>query len=259
MSGFLRQVTPLILTYDERPNLERTLRALDWAESIVAVDSGSRDGTAELLAADPRVRLFTRSFDSHAAQWSFGLAGTGIASPWVLALDADFVLSGDLVEELSRLEPAPETAGYRAPFTYCVGGRPLRSSLLRPQVVLFRRERGRYVQDGHTQKLLLDGHVEALHGRILHDDRKPLSRWLASQDAYMGQEAEKLWATRLAQLSWSDRVRRLVIAAPPLALVYCLVVKRGLLDGWAGWHYALERATAEAILSLRLLDKLLAR
>src|SRR5262249_35503532 len=123
----------------------------------------------------------------------------------------------------------------------------------------FRRGRGRYIQDGHTQKLVLDGPLAALQAPIRHDDRKPLSRWLASQDAYMRQEAEKLWATPLARLSWSDRVRRPLVAAPLLALVYCLVVKRGLLDGWAGWHYALQRTTAEALLSLRLLEKVLAR
>ena len=35
--------------------------------------------------------------------------------------------------------------------------------------------------------------------------------------------------------------------------LYCLFVKRGLLDGWPGWYYALQRTIAETILSLNLL------
>ena len=38
----LDNVTPLILTLNEAPNLERTLAPLAWARDIVVVDSGSR-------------------------------------------------------------------------------------------------------------------------------------------------------------------------------------------------------------------------
>jgi hypothetical protein len=42
----------------------------------------------------------------------------------------------------------------------------------------------------------------------------------------------------------------------PLAIVfYCLVVQRGLLDGWPGWYYALQRMVAESILSLKLIER----
>ena len=37
----LSDVTPLILTRDEEPNLARTLAQLTWAEDIVLVDSFS--------------------------------------------------------------------------------------------------------------------------------------------------------------------------------------------------------------------------
>ena len=34
-----------------------------------------------------------RRFTTHAEQWNFGLEDTGITTEWVLALDADFVLT----------------------------------------------------------------------------------------------------------------------------------------------------------------------
>src|SRR5688572_4223127 len=134
----IEQITPLILTFNEAPNIERTLAPLSWARDIVVVDSGSTDKTRELLARHSKVRVVERVFTTHAEQWNFGLEHTGIRSDWVLALDADFVLSDELVKELSTLDPDAGTAGYRASFTYCIEGKPLRGAAYPPVVVLYR-------------------------------------------------------------------------------------------------------------------------
>jgi hypothetical protein len=256
---FARSVTPVLLTYDERPNIERTLAALGWAESIVALDSGSTDGTAEVLAAHPRVRLSARRFDSHAEQWTHAVTRTAIETEWVLTLDADLVVSDALAEELRTIEPDPAVAAFRVPFEYRILGRRLRASLLAPQIRLYRRGRGRFVQDGHTQRLEVEGEVRDLSGPLIHDDRKSLGRWLASQDAYMRREAEKLLAAAPSALTSPDRVRRCIAIAPLAVPLYCLIAKRGLLDGRAGWYYALQRGVAEGLLSLHLLRKVMER
>ena len=41
------QITALILTYNEAPNIGRILERLDWARDIVVVDSFSDDDTVE--------------------------------------------------------------------------------------------------------------------------------------------------------------------------------------------------------------------
>jgi len=249
----LDHVTPLILTFNEAPNLERTLAPLGWAQDIVVVDSCSTDATREILARHAHVRVFERAFTVHAEQWNFGLEQTGIRTDWVLALDADFVLTEELVEELASLRPVSGVNGYRASFTYCIDGLPLRGAVYPPLVVLYRRLGAHYVQDGHTQRVEVAGRVDALAARILHDDRKPLARWFASQRRYMRLEAAKLRASSFGSLRWPDRIRKLVVVAPPAVLFYCLIVKGNLLDGRRGWKYALQRATAEAILSAYLI------
>ena len=249
----LDQITPLILTFNEAPNIERTLAPLSWARDIVVVDSGSTDATREMLARHASVRAVERVFTTHAEQWNFGLEHTGIRTDWVLALDADFVLSEDLAAELAALKPDAGVGGYRASFTYCIDGKPLRGAAYPPVVVLYRRSGARYVQDGHTQRVQVPGRVGELKGRIFHDDRKPLAHWLAAQARYMRLEARKLHATPAAQLGPADRLRQLIVFAPPVMFLYCLLVRGGILDGGAGLFYALQRAVAEAILSLYLL------
>ena len=84
-------VTPVILTYNEEPNLGATLTSLTWASRIVVVDSGSSDRTAEIARSFPNVAWFVREFDSHSAQWSFAVHGTSVDTRYLLALDADMV------------------------------------------------------------------------------------------------------------------------------------------------------------------------
>jgi glycosyltransferase involved in cell wall biosynthesis len=250
----LDRITPLILTYNEAPNIGRTLEKLRWASDIVVVDSFSRDETLEIVQRFPQVRLFQREFDTHAGQWNFGLKETAIASEWVLALDADHVLTDQFVDELRTLKPSTDTRAYQSTFCYCLNGKPLRSGIYPPATVLYRRAAGFYEQDGHTQRLVVSGAIERLRSPILHDDRKPLSRWFEAQARYTELEAKKLLAADPATLSWTDRIRRWRFVAPLAVLFYCLIIRAGILDGWPGWYYAFQRLLAELMLSLYLID-----
>lgn len=252
-------ITPLLLTFNEGPNLARTLGRLAWARDVVVVDSGSTDDTCAIAAGYPNVRVFQHPFTSHADQWNFGLEQTGITTEWVFAMDADYILSDECIEELGRLSPDPGTVGYQASFVYCINGRPLRGAAYPPVVVLYRRAGATYLQDGHTQRIRVDGAVLPLAGHIFHDDRKPLAHWLASQVRYQQLEADKLMTTPRAALGLVDRVRLLVVVAPPAMFVYCYLLRGGFLDGTAGFFYALQRTTAELMLSMNLVDRKLGR
>lgn len=247
-------ITPLILTFDEGPNIGRTLEQLRWARDIVVVDSFSDDDTLEIVSTFPQVRVYQREFDTHEKQWNFGLKETGINSEWILALDADYVLTDEFLAEVEALSPGPGVKGYRARFVYCINGKRLISGIYPPVSVLYRRSDASYRQDGHTQELVFEGRIENLHAPILHDDRKPFTRWLQAQSRYIRLEANKLLSSESANLSWTDRVRRWRIAAPPAMLFYCLILRGGLLDGRAGFYYAFQRALAELMLSLHLLE-----
>lgn len=250
----LDDITPLILTFNEEANLRRQLASLAWARRVVVVDSESTDATREIAAEFPNVEFVVRRFDGLARQWNFGLEETGISTAWVLCLDADYGMPEAFAEELRRLRPAAGVDGYRARFRYCVDGVPLRGALYPPVTVLFRRAGASVYQDGHAQRVRLSGRVEFLQTLLLHDDRKPIERWFASQIEYMRQEATHLLDTPPAELSLPDRLRLLLVVAPWVVFVYCLFLKVGLLDGRRGLFYALQRMFAEVILSAFLIE-----
>src|SRR5262249_14716864 len=68
---FISAVTPMILTYNEELNIERTLSKLTWAERILVVDSGSTDGTLDVIRRFPQAEVVHRNFDTAAQQANF--------------------------------------------------------------------------------------------------------------------------------------------------------------------------------------------
>ena len=247
------ELTALILTFNEAANIERTINALTWVPHILVIDSGSTDGTLEILARFANVTVMPRRFDSFANQCNFGL--DQISSGWVLSLDADYVVSPALKNEIrERLSPPIDAAvsGFAIRFRYCISGRPLRGTLYPARTALYRAGRGRYQNDGHGHRLQIDGTVLPLKHPLLHDDRKSLDRWLASQDGYLRSEANKLLATPSGQLALADRLRKHTPLAPLAALVVCLILKGGIFDGRFGLFYAIQRLYAEVLLLLHL-------
>src|ERR1043166_23200 len=144
-SSMFDNITPLVITYNEAPNIARTLNKLSWAKRIVVIDSGSTDATLDLLRGYPRVVVIHHPFSDFATQCNFGL--TQIDTPWVLSLDADYELSNGLVDEIGAFTDTDSVGAYRVPFVYRIYGRPLRGTLYPPRVVLCRAAMARYVNE----------------------------------------------------------------------------------------------------------------
>ena len=248
----LNQITPVLLTHNEDENIARTLSHLAWARDIVVVDSGSTDSTLSVLTNFPKVRVFSRPFDSHANQWRYAVDQTQVTTDWVLRLDADYQLSEALVAELARLDPNAAVSAYCIAFDYAIFSRKLLSSLYPSNTILLRKGRFSVWDNGHTEAWSINGPIITLKGRVVHDDWKPVGHWLMSQVRYSQREIERHRAGKTGLAAWL-RLR------PPLmpiaAFLYCLFGKGLILNGRAGIFYALQRAVAEAVFSLQVLEE----
>jgi glycosyltransferase involved in cell wall biosynthesis len=253
LSTIVEEITPLILTYNEAPNIGRILDRLSWAQRIVVIDSGSTDETLEILSRYPQVDVIHRPFTEFAGQCNFGLSQ--IRTQWVLSIDADYELSDGLISELHRLSPSDSADGYRASFVYRIWGRPLRGALYPPRTVLYRRDKALYANEGHGHRVTVDGKVLVLKNVIYHDDRKSLARWISSQQRYAREEASHLLEGSKEKFSKFDKIRAIGWPAPIIAFVYTLFAKGCILDGWPGWHYALQRLIFETLTALELVDR----
>lgn len=248
-------ITALIITFNEEANISRTIESLFWLSKILIVDSGSTDSTISIASNYPSVEIVRRKFDTFASQCNYGLSL--VSTEWVLSLDADYVVSTELSQDILHAvaTSGDNIVGFSIPFRYCVWGRPLRGALLPPRTSLYRTTAGVYRNEGHGHRLELMGKVGRLSSPIFHDDRKPLDRWLQSQQRYMYDEVENLLVNDTAQLSFADRLRKHTYLAPFAVFFLCFFWKGGLLDGRRGWSYALQRMYAEILLLLLLMDR----
>jgi len=246
-------LSAVVLTYNEQENIRRNLEALVWVPKVLVIDSFSNDHTLEIARSFPNVQIVQRAFDTYANQRNAGL--DRIDTEWVLTLDADYVLTAELQEEIKKLEPPSDLAVYWAEFDYCIFGRPLRASIYPPRVAIFRTKRARYVDEGHSEQLRVKGKLAKLKGKIWHDDRKPLNRWFHSQDRYSEIEATYLLGARNKELNRADRIRKKWLIVAPMGMpVYLLLVRGLIFDGWNGFYYAFQRTVAEMMLAIRLLE-----
>jgi glycosyltransferase involved in cell wall biosynthesis len=108
-------LSAVILTKDEEANIGRCLEKLRWVPKVLVLDSGSKDGTERIAKSFPNVEWATRPFDTHARQWNHAcdLAKT----EWVLCLDADYILSDEVIREISDLRPGPEVCLFELGFS----------------------------------------------------------------------------------------------------------------------------------------------
>ncbi|MBS7566464.1 glycosyltransferase family 2 protein [Mucilaginibacter sp. Bleaf8] len=245
----------LILTKNEEPNIKRVLDKLTWLDKVLVLDSYSTDNTISIMESYPNVEIVYRKFDTFAQQCNFGL--DLIEAKWILSLDADYVLTDDFISETRQFISlnTPEVA-YYTKFEFLIYGRQLLSNNTTPRAVLFKKGAGIYFNDGHAHRLQITGPTGAYKARILHDDRKSLSRWLGNQDGYSIRECHKLLdVTNESRNSVLNRIRRTKTLAPFFVFFYCLFAKGLIFSGWAGWYYTLQRTMVEMLFSLRLIEE----
>jgi len=246
-----KKVTPVVLTYDEEPNIARTLDSLRWAARVVVLDSGSTDKTPEIARGYANVDWLTRPFDSFRCQWEYAIHETGITTEFILGLDADMAVTTELLAELETEFLPEQYAAGLMPFEYRYYGRSLAGSLCSPQIRIFRTTDVKVTQPNHGHKFTVAGKVYRFRHSLIHDDQKSVERWVQSQLSYLAQNERAVLNGGAATIR--GRLRKLGVM-PPVMGVLAYLRAGGPFGGAAALRYAYERAVAESLLAIRLMD-----
>lgn len=215
----------------------RTLASIaPLASEIVAVDSGSTDGTIELLE-EFGARVIRSDWLGHTATKQKALQACTRA--WVLSVDSDESVEADLASSIraALAIASPGVAGYRVNRKVWYRGRFLehawqpewRTRLVRRALVPDAARWGG--RDPHDQ-LQIDaaaGRVERLAGTLRHDTIESLAAFLHAQVRLSQIAAQSLVQTGSRGSRWR------LITSPPGAFIKQLVFKGAWRDGWRGW------------------------
>ena len=255
--GNTYEITGLILTYNEEANIRRTLNQLTWLPEILVVDSYSTDQTVSICEEFDNVVVHQRGFDTHTDQWNFGLKICRQRTEWLLALDADYYVTGKLVREIQNWLSQEEIPynGFWVNFKYAIEGEVIDSGIYPPVQILYRPGKAVYVKEGHTQRIKVEGRSGRFENEVIHDDRKSFDRWLINQNQYARLEAAYLLNLKDKEClpGKQDRLRVRSKFTPFLMFLYCILARSGWRDGKAGWLYAFQRLIAEVLLQYHMI------
>ncbi len=251
----------LLLTCDEERQVRACLESLRDAQSVLVLDSGSRDGTLGIVAEFPAARALARPFAGFADQRNHGLSCFAPGA-WVFHIDADEILTPELRAELRALEPPPQALAYNAAALTFLRGRPLRraAGLVR-QTRLTRAGAFAFEQVGHGQKAPASlGALPCLRAPYQHHPfEKGLEAWRARHLRYASDEARDLLAPAsrpglaralrdpIARRQWLKHRSARLPLRPTLVWAYLMFARGGLFDGPAGWEFCGLRRAYESM------------
>jgi len=103
-------VSVFIITQDEEKNIERVLNSVTDFQEVIVVDSGSKDKTPQ-LAESLGAKVFHQDWLGYAKQKQYAMQLC--ENDWVLNLDADEMLTTDLVKEIKSAVENIMVSGFR--------------------------------------------------------------------------------------------------------------------------------------------------
>lgn len=267
----MSSVSILILTLNEERNIADCIDSCRFSDDIVVFDSYSSDRTPQ-LAAEKGARFHQRAFDNYAAQRNAALTGVTYKHPWVLMVDADERVTAALATEISGAvaRARPDVALFRMRRKDYFMGRWLKRSSGYPSWF------GRLVRIGRVrverevnEEYIAEGAVVHLEEHLLHYPfNKGVEYWLARHNRYSGMEAAEKLQSRdrsfsIAALFSSDPIMRRrglkrlayrLPLRPLLVFMYLFVVRRGFMDGRAGFYFCCMRASYEFFIDLKVIE-----
>ena len=256
-------ISVIVPVRNEAHNLARCLESLRGVGEVYVIDSESTDETAAIA----------RSFGTQVVQFHYqggwpkkrqwAMDTLPLSYDWILLLDADEVLTPELVREMQKAIQDPKVDGYHLALDMYFLGRQLRhSGASFWKLSLFRKGRGRYEcrledQDASMADMEVHEHVAVtgetrrLRNPLVHHNVESLSRYIQKHNEYSNWEARvwvegcgengeiqpSLWGTQAQRRRWLRRHFLMVPGSPVLFFLYKYLFRLGIFDGIPGLIY----------------------
>lgn len=226
------KVSAVIITCNEEHNLQMSLPKLTWCDEIVIVDSGSTDGTIQICRSY-NCKVHYRKFDGYGKQKKYAIGQA--SNKWVLCLDADEVMSDELVEELKREMKAPSADGYYIPMVFVFMGKQFRHGKegWRYFLRLFDRTKGGFTDHKIHEKIELNGNCKKLLNSIYHFSYRNFYQYFEKFNRYSSYGAEMAYA------EGKKRSLTAIVFAVPLNFLKYYIVERNILNGVSGFYWSM--------------------
>lgn len=263
-------ISILILTKNEEKDLPGCLESVKWSDDIHVYDSLSTDRTVEIAKA-AGARVTSRAFDNWSSHQNWGLKNIQFKHEWVFYIDADERMTPELIAGCKSAVANPNSIVayqvqrrdfYMNTWLKHVQTSPFYLRLFRPNKM-------------HYERLvnpisIPDGPIANVIGYLNHYPfSKGIDHWLDRHNSYSRFEAMEIFAGRrtiptrqlitgIFSRDFHERranQKSLFYKLPFRPLIKFTIlyfIKRGFLDGKAGFSYAMLQSIYEYMIVLKV-------
>jgi glycosyltransferase involved in cell wall biosynthesis len=255
-------VSVIIAARNESKNLPRCLESLRSFGEVYVVDSQSEDETVEIARSYNAkiIQFFYKGGWPKKRQWA--LDNLPLAYDWVLLLDADEVLTAELVKEIRHVIAEGKVDGCYIQLQIFFLNRALRfSGASFWKMSLFRRGKGAFecrLKEQDTsmadmevhEHVLVKGRTARLANPLIHHNVESLSRYTHKHNEYSNWEAKvwldgeqqaglppSLFGIQAQRRRWLKKHFLGLPGSPLLFFLYKYLYRLGFLDGIPGLIY----------------------
>ncbi|HTN34860.1 MAG TPA: glycosyltransferase family 2 protein [Marinobacter sp.] len=230
------------ITQNEEMRLPESLaKVAGWVDEIIVVDSGSTDNTKE-IAESAGARFVHNDWQGFACQKAY--AASLCRNDWVLDLDADEVLSDELVRNIKSLFTAPisaEVAGFKMRWVLSQPNpaHPFRYDKSKKILRLYNRKKAVIEAEKNSNNdrpQVREGKVLFLKGDVLHRTLISLEQ-MEKKYCQLSSEQARHFVAKGREISTGR-----LIAEFPLKFLKYYLVHRQIMNGWFGFSVAITAA-----------------
>lgn len=240
-------ISVFIIAYNEEKIITKCLEKLQWANEIIVVDSGSTDNTVAICEKFGAKVIYNK-FENFGIQKQFALNQT--TNDWVLSLDADEVLSDELINELQTLDFSKEYKGYFIPRTHVFLHKIFRfgSENKRPILRFFNKNQGRFIESKVHEVIDVSGKVGHLKNEMLHYTVFDISTAIQKQMKYSGLSGEILF-----EKGKKPTLIKTIIKFP-FEFIRVYFIQRNFMNGYEGFIWSMFAAFGSFLKYAKLND-----
>ncbi len=267
-----QSIIGLILTFNEEININACIDSLHFCDNIIVFDSFSTDRTVDIAKA-AGATVLQRKFDNYAAQRNAALQYVPENVKWILMIDADERITPELQHEIISNISQKDNSNtlYRVRRKDQFMGRWIKRSSGYPTWFprLFRN--GQVTVDREiNEEYNTQGNIANLNNHLMHYPfSKGLAWWIERHNKYSSMEVKTLSSEFKQSIPWSlalsqDAVERRKFqkqliyrlpGRPQIMFLALYILRRGFLDGKAGYQYCKLRMMYETMIDLKIQER----
>jgi glycosyltransferase involved in cell wall biosynthesis len=232
----MSKLSVIIICKNEAINILDCIKSASFADELIVLDSGSDDGTIDLVKST-EAKLLITDWPGYGVQKNRAIAAS--SGDWIFSLDADERISSELAEEIRNTISAEMSAVFDVPRSSLYVSKFMKHSGWNPDRTkrLFKRGYAKFSENIIHESLETNEVIGHLKAPLIHYSFRDFETVLIKINEYSTLSAKQSFSNKKTKASLKK-----AILHGMWAFFRTYLIKAGFLDGREGFMLAVSNA-----------------